>query len=355
MRVWYLLMLAVSPVFGEACDDVAPFLPSVESEGVRFVVEAGGSVRALDAASGVERWQAQSLAIGEIWSVPTIARVRFGGISRTVLVVSGGYSEEPGAGNRLFMLDAGTGSLLWVASHPRMTHAIPARAAVVDTDADSLADRIYVADLGGQLWRFDIWDDAISGGVLADLGPRRFFQAPDVSFAGDFVNLAFGSGDRRAPTATGTLERFYSIRDHRPFGKMTQAEYDSLMPIVDADLSAQGTALGWAFDLRPGEKVLAEAITANGTILFTTYTPTSSCVTDGAASVYALQLETGTAALPFGADGMPLRLNTAGIPGDVTIAIDEITRRGSCWVGTERLPVCVPMPRLIRTFWQRGR
>ena len=187
------------------------------------------------------------------------------------------------------------------------------------------------------------------------LARGSFFQAPDVAFTGGFVNLALGSGDRRAPTATGTLERFYSIRDRTPFRKMTQAEYDSLAPIVDADLSSQGTASGWAFDLRPGEKVLAESITANGTILFTTYTPTSSCVTDGAASVYALQLESGTPALSFGDEGMPLRLTTSGIPSDVTIAIDATTRRGNCFVGAERLPVCVPMPRLIRTFWQRGR
>jgi type IV pilus assembly protein PilY1 len=355
MRAWCLLLLAVSPVFGDACEDVAPSLAPVESEGTSFVVDTGGLVRALEAASGVERWQALPPGIGEIWSVPTVARVHFDGAARTVVIVSGGYSDEVDVGNRLFMLDAATGSLLWSASHPRMTHAIPARVAAVDTDGDTLADRLYVADVGGQLWRFDIWDDVISGGVLASLGPRRFFQAPDVTFVGDFVNLAFGSGDRRAPTATGTLERFYSIRDRNPFGKLTQAEYDSLTPIVDADLSAQGTASGWAFDLRPGEKVLAESITANGTILFTTYTPASSCVTEGAASVYALQLESGMAALSFGADGMPLRLSTAGIPGDVTIAIDAITRRGSCWVGAERLPVCVPMPRLVRTFWQRGR
>jgi Tfp pilus tip-associated adhesin PilY1 len=353
MKAWFVFVLLISPAFGDVCEDVTPSLSPVEVEGVRFLATPSGAVRAIEATSNAELWRVTPPGIGENWSLPTVARVRFGGTARLVVIVSGGYSEEANIGNRFFMLDASTGSALWVAANPRMTYAIPARVAAIDTDGDALADRFYVPDLGGQLWRFDLWDDVVVGGVLASLGARRFFQAPDVAFSGEYANLAFGSGDPRAPGLTGTLERFYSIRDRRPFGKMTQAEYDALVPIQDADLSAEGTASGWKVDLRPGEKVLAESITANGTILFTTYTPASTCAGEGAASVYALQLDSGTPALMFG--GAPLALSQAGLPDELKIAIDAATRRSSCWVGAEQLPVCVPMPRLIRTFWQRGR
>jgi Tfp pilus tip-associated adhesin PilY1 len=353
MRAWCVFVLFISPAFGDACEDVAPSLVPVEVEGVRFLAEPGGAVRAIQTTSNAELWRITPPGIGENWSMPTIARVRFGGTARLVVIVSGGYSEEANVGNRLFMLDATTGSALWVAANPRMAYAIPARVAAIDTDGDALADRLYVPDLGGQLWRFDLWDDVVAGGVLASLGPRRFFQAPDVAFSGEYANLAFGTGDRRAPGLTGTLERFYSIRDRRPFGKMTQAEYDALTPILDEDLSAEGTPLGWKLDLRPGEKVLAESITADGTILFSTYMPASTCGEEGTASVYALQLDSGTPALVFGS--APLALSQAGLSGELKIAIDAATRRSSCWVGAEQLPVCVTMPRLIRTFWQRGR
>ena len=105
-----------------------------------------------------------------------------------VLVVGGGYpasSSGGGAagGNRLFMMDAATGKLLWTAGDqsradralPRMTHAVAARVAAIDTDGDGFADRMYAADVGGRIWRFDIWNgrgpgDLVTGGVLASLG-----------------------------------------------------------------------------------------------------------------------------------------------------------------------------------------
>ena len=39
-----------------------------------------------------------------------------------------------------------------------MRYPIAARVNAVDTDSDGFADRLYAADLGGQVWRFDIWN-----------------------------------------------------------------------------------------------------------------------------------------------------------------------------------------------------
>ena len=80
---------------------------------------------------------------------------------------------------------------------PRMDHSIAADIAVLDSNGDGYADRLYVGDLGGQVWRFDITngnsrDALVTGGVIASLGDhdlatptladnRRFYNAPDVS------------------------------------------------------------------------------------------------------------------------------------------------------------------------------
>jgi type IV pilus assembly protein PilY1 len=165
--------------------------------------------------------------IGEAWSTPSIARIQMNG-ERFVVFVGGGYSEAAATAHRIFMLDAETGARLWLASGPggegepdlilpAMRHAIAARVSVLDTDGDGFADRLYTADLGGQLWRFDIANDQFAGGVLASVAgtppehARRFFNPPDVALVrdrdGPYFSLAIGSGDRLAPRAP-SLRRY---------------------------------------------------------------------------------------------------------------------------------------------------
>ena len=80
---------------------------------------------------------------------------------------------------------------------PKMTHSIPSAVRPLDLTGDGLADRMYAADLGGRIWRFDITngqtaDNLVTGGVFASLGVgdsggtpiednRRFYYAPDVA------------------------------------------------------------------------------------------------------------------------------------------------------------------------------
>jgi type IV pilus assembly protein PilY1 len=379
---------------------------------------AGRSYVALDAS---ERTRARLLwsggpeilpGIGEAWSTPGIARIHVDGVrqddQRFVILVGGGYSGEAGIGHRLFMLDAESGALLWSAGGPagegepdlpleRMTYPIAARIAVQDTDGDAFTDRLYTADLGGQVWRFDVTngsapDALIAGGVLASLGGgaaedrRQFFHPPDVALVRDpdgaWLSLAIGSGDRRAPLDVAVHDRFYSIRDRNPFTPLSQADYDAVEPVLDEQLvdvtdgfasaAIPRSAPGWKVDLRlhggwVGEKVLTEATTLNGTILFTTYTP-ATCVADCTNRLYALQLEAGRPALDLDGDeamtnaDASQQLMQRGAPGELRIAVtppvsteeSRALSRTRCWVGDELLPVCVSVARLRRIFWRRG-
>ncbi len=334
--------------------------------------------------------------LGETWSTPAIARVRVGGTTQNgenlVLIFGGGYDasqqnytyREDDVGNRVFMVDAASGNLLWWAGPPaaggadleldRMTHSIPSRIVTMDIDGDQFADRMYAADMGGRVWRFDIFNgadprDLVTGGVFARLGAgdaatvtrantRRFYYAPDVALiqrrgADPYYNLAIGSGYRGHPLETDTRDRFYSLRDKLPFTKLTQAQYNSFAPVTESDLvnittdpgnvAVPTTARGWFLELQlnggwRGEKVLAESLTLGGVVLFPTYQPQEPSEVDPCSSanglnrVYALTVDTGKAAIDFNdddaisSDDLSTTIVQPGIAGEVTFAFDTSER-----------------------------
>ncbi len=294
---------------------------------------------------------------GQSWSTPAVARVDVGGATQNeqklVLIFGGGYDtvQDNGPyatdsqGNRVFMVDALSGSLLWYAGDgsdadlqlAAMTHSIPADVRVVDITGDGFVDRIYTGDMGGRIWRFDIFngndpDDLVTGRVFASLGnahlgshpaatTRRFYGSPDVAFLSsggqNWVNLAIGSGYRGHPLDLGTQDRFYSLRDYAPFTRLTQAEHNAIGAITEADTGLIDVssdinttiptgAKGWRFDLKAsgswsGEKSLAEARTFQNVVQFSTYEPnvdetfsSSSCSPAvGTNRLYAVSAFTG--------------------------------------------------------------
>lgn len=347
--------------------------------------------------------------VGETWSTPTLARVRVGGAAQNgehfVLFLGGGYDEASALGNRIFMVDAASGELLWYAGGadlplPQMMESIPARIAVLDTDGDGFADRLYAADLGGRVWRFDVWNgnprsQLVTGGVLAALAGtapadmRRFFNAPDVALvqrrsSAPYYNLALGSGNRAQPFELLTQDRFYSLRDSDPFAKWAQSAYDARVPITDADLPdvvAPESVVGWKLELRlnggwSGEKVLAEALTIDGVVLFPSYRPISEAACSGENRIYALNLSQGSPALDFNDDhaitsaDISTPLTQSGIAGKAALYFPvrpnpndggqelppdaEPVPAALCKVGAEVLRLCVPTAGPLRTFWQRN-
>lgn len=280
---------------------------------------------------------AQLPGIGESWSTPAIARVVVQGETQNtqhfVLIFGGGYDanedsagyvSSDGVGNQVFMVDAYSGARLWYASQAgsklnltRMDHAIPSPVSVLDIDGDGFADRMYVGDMAGQLWRFDIYsgnpvDQLVTGGVIASLGThddtvhlaadnRRFYESPDIAAiqkkgVAPYFNIAIGSGYRGHPLDTTAHDTFYAIRDYAPFTKFKQTQYGTLTVIHDTDTNLVDIttnvaptmpvgAAGWKMRLNQpgsswiGEKVLSSASTLNNQVLFTTYTPNVSNAT----------------------------------------------------------------------------
>ncbi len=376
---------------------------------------------------------------GQSWSTPAVAKVNISGATQNtlqqVLVFGGGYDtvEDNGgfvasnaSGNQIFMVDALSGDVLWYAGpaadtgadlgHASMTHSIPADIRVFDLSGDGFADRMYAADMAGRVWRFDIHNgqtrpNLVTGGVMASLGnahlashpvetTRRFYSAPDVAFLAQggktWLNVALGSGYRGHPLNIETQDRFYSLRDHLPFARLTQAQYDAATVITEADVNLIDIttdiaptippgASGWRLDLRrpsagfTGEKSLAEARTIESMIQFTTYEPNSdstiisaSCAPGvGTNRLYTISAYTGAPVFdrenptdpPDSVDDRDTELAQGGIapevvwlfpsPDNPTTCVGEECRPDPvCLVGLENCGVGVNLAP-VRTFWRQ--
>ncbi len=375
---------------------------------------------------------------GQSWSTPSVARVSIAGASQNalqqVLVFGGGYDtvQDNGpytvdsAGNQIFMVDAVSGDVLWYAGpqsdagadrrHASMTHGIPADVRIFDITGDGFADRMYAADMGGRVWRFDVQNgqdrtNLVTGGVFASLGnahlatqpietTRRFYSAPDVAFLTSggktWLNIALGSGYRGHPLNLDTEDRFYSLRDHLPFARLTQAQYDSATVITEADVNLIDIttdispnippgATGWRLDLRrsgagfTGEKNLAEARTIENMIQFTTYEPNSastpqsnSCAPGvGTNRLYTISAFTGAPVFdresptdpPDSVDDRETELAQGGIAPEVvwlfpspenpaTCVGAECRPDPVCLVGLENCGVGVNLDP-VRTYWRQ--
>jgi type IV pilus assembly protein PilY1 len=232
-----------------------------------------------------------------------------------------------------------------------MAYSIPADIKVIDLNTDGYADRMYAADMGGQVWRFDIHNgqtasSLTTGGVIAKLGSaasatptvaetRRFYYSPDVASVSTpelkFFHIGIGSGHRPHPNSIAHQDRFYALRDFAAFSRLTQAQYDALTPTVDGDLvditddltpSIPYNSAGWRFELRDGgwigEKVLAEARTFNNQVFFTTFRPGAAANADpcvpslGTNRLYVMSLF----------DGAPV-LNLDGSLDETTLTGDD--------------------------------
>ncbi len=285
-------------------------------------------------------WRVDATAFGQSWSRPTIARVDTGNRSdfstendeQAVVIIGGGYDtvhdtlahptsfDASGAG--VYMLDLHTGTPIWRAGpdgpanltldpdvRPGLSRSIVSQIRVIDINGDGFADRMYAADLGGQILRFDIFsgnspdgigeDAFVTGGVIAQLGAeglgsasdadtRRFFTAPDVSLFIDpvvnrrFVAISIGSGYRPHPLDNTPEEKFFSVRDADVFSQLTQDEYNGYQIVRTGDLvevsGSVGVAIGnnkrgWMLTLPPTQKVMSTSVTFDNEVFFIGFAP----------------------------------------------------------------------------------
>jgi len=350
--------------------------------------------------------------LGQSWSAMTKAKIKLNGTDTMVLIFGGGYdtgqdsntlAQDDAMGRAIFMVNAESGAKIWQAgpagtnngSDPNlvlsaMTNSIPSDVRVIDTNSDGYKDRMYVGDMRGQLWRFDIDNlnntgvsNLVSGAVIAQLGGgtaaenRRFYYTPDASLSRykTHINIAIGSGYRSHPLNKDIRDMFFIVRDENVFSPAVDnggnAVYTTvtLSDLYDVSTNVIGegteyeiltaqTALaakqGLYIQMKEengsfvGEKVLAKSITFNNQVMFTTYTPVATAAvacspSQGSARAYLINIEDGTPVYDFNASGGDLtkidrrmELVRGGIPPEPSLIFHE--NGPVILVGTEKAP-----------------
>jgi type IV pilus assembly protein PilY1 len=271
--------------------------------------------------------------LGQTWSEPRAVRT-LANDGKPVLIFGAGYdgaaedAVEPGArtmGRGIFVVDAATGNYLWSAGAPGtgaalevegMVYSIPSDPTVVRRSdfnrMNRIADRLYVGDTGGNVWRVDMGSaDMQEWRVhkVAALGEaHKFLYAPDVVFGSSFDSILIGSGDREKPHDTESQNAFFMIKDrfngahiHEEIDTVT---VDGLLDVTEQASSVDAIELlaydGWILRFGPGEKAVGGSVTLAGTVYFSTHEPQAlsgdplSCSL-GTARNYAVRYLDGTA------------------------------------------------------------
>jgi len=118
--------------------------------------------------------------MGLSFSKPQLIKINYDSFTqKPALIFGGGYDTnkdsrsgntgtDDNIGNVIYIVDAETGALIWKSvhgsstattttfSHPILHDSIPSDVTAVDTDGNNAADRFYVADTAGNIWRGDI-------------------------------------------------------------------------------------------------------------------------------------------------------------------------------------------------------
>ena len=356
--------------------------------------------------------------IGQTWSQPEKAIIKLSSESakRRVVVFGGGYDanqdsapvrQTDSMGNAVYMVDLLTGELVWSAGNgsdhdlnlSAMNYSIPAKVNGIDMSGDGLIDYFFVGDMGGQVWRFDIHNNAssaaslVTGGVIAELADataantRRFYNTPGMFLAKNngtpYLGVVIGSGWRGHPVSEANVDRFYMIRQAAVFGppstyeKVTESQlFDATNNVIaqgstDEQTEAKGdleAAKGWYITLtHSGEKVLTDAVVINGEIFFSTYEPTTDATVSDPCAVqtgtnwgYRISANDARPTVDLDSDGVPelgeraTAIPGAGIVGNPTLISTE---DGHAMIqGTHATPVSLgKIQNIKRVYWYENR
>lgn len=372
-----------------------------------------------------------STELGQSWSEPEIAKVIIGSDVKYAFFIGGGYdtlnedaaprtTTDPMKGRAVFAVDVLTGTKLWEYSYTTsvtndaagtkvdMTYAIPSSISVIDSNGNGYADRLYVGDAGGQLWRFDIGSNITSswtGKIIFRSNPgsdastgRKIFYPPDFVQEIGYDVLYFGTGDREHPRNTDSVDRLYAIKDNSNIvtpltetnlinvteDRLQESNSTSEVNSLLADLS---TSSGFyiKLNLNSGEKVLSPSAIFAKVAYYTSFSPNLGLSLDpclpnrGVARVYALNYltfeavfnynttndsgyvsETNTRAL--GKEGEVLKRSDrfkaigSGIPSGVVVIISQSGESALIGVGGGLdIPPVQLGKTAIRLYWREKR
>ena len=324
--------------------------------------------------------------LGQSWSKPTVTAIDINGEEKKVLVLGGGYDTnqdnaiertKDSIGNAIFIVEASNGNKIAEISNNSnanyvmtdMEYGIPARVAVIDRDFDGLVDHLYAADMGGNLFRIDVYNGQPLSKLFmgqkiystsTDNSPsqnRRYYNAPDVAEivheSEHYYAVTIGSGYRAHPLDEVIQDSVVVLKDKGIFAKSDGLyTFPTLSNIATIDASGSSVTDissidGYEFELAAGEKVLTGVSIINSRLVFSTYDPSSaglvenSCsAAQGGGRLYVINLLDGTSLIDINGDGNVdyqdayVELDKSGIPAEPRLIITDPSAPTLC-IGTE--------------------
>lgn len=197
------------------------------------------------------------------------------------------------------VIDIATGAIHWnllLSSGASGARNATTGPSAIDLNGDGYHDRVYQADLAGNVWVYDVSD--ASGWYFGKLfdGDLPIQARPSLSVnESGGVNVYFGSGAFLDNTDMNDVTQnvFHCVRDDFSWDIATIS-----------DLASVGNAFvdtsnmnGWQFPLEngAGERVIEPSIAVEGVVYFSSFVPENApCSGGGRSYLYSIDFEAGT-------------------------------------------------------------
>jgi len=287
--------------------------------------------------------------LGESWSEPEFGLVKTSDSDTTgtpVFFIGAGYSSDNSKGAAVLAIDVFTGQVVKKFKNgvtiSGMDYSIASSVAAIDENGNGFVDKVYVGDLGGQMWRIGRFTDASgnplsfaesdenimnwSAQILFVSDPtyeRKFYYPPSVTLERGYDLVFAGTGNREDACNPNSSDRIYSIKDTHTNSLLTESDLVDVTnpaatlpnldnPTADVDLN-HIIDQGWYIRLASGEKVLAEGTVFYKTFYLTTFTTNDDpCLPGGVSRLYALNYKTAAAVIDFNNDTYMERSTVVG-------------------------------------------
>ena len=254
-------------------------------------------------------------AIGQTWSLPSVAFLKGHSTTTPMVVVGGGYDSCEDAdsatvscssrkGGVVYVINADTGALVKTFA-PAGAGSFAADIAMSDANGDGSVDYAYATDTSGNVYRMDFSNSAHvpqadSGWGIRKVGftsgdGRKFLYPAALLRVGTKMYVAMGSGNRERPLVTNypytqpITNRFYVLLDdltvaHSSGTAAVDLDEDpGMMNYTTPTACGEGGVTpgsglkGWYMNLPfRGEQVVTSALIAAGMVAFNTNRPVAT-------------------------------------------------------------------------------
>ncbi len=290
------------------------------------------------AAATKVKWEFTDSTMGYSFGAPVVVKtVKYG----WVVAFTSGYNNSDGYGY-LYLVNPNTGALLQKIATPSASSGMTQAAAYVQDYSDYTSDSIYVGDLNGQVWRFDLTGTpavypqptliAVVKDAAGNAQPITTAPLIEIHPTTRKRYVMFGTGRLLSflDVASTAAQSFYTLIDGTAGGFSTittayQPRSDSrFLPVtnVAAGITLTPTMKGWYYDLGADSKtgiarrIILNPKAYNGIVSFADLLTTGdACSPKGTSYVYAVNYSNGVSVL--GAN-TSVSTSTAGVTYNAT-------------------------------------